>query len=55
MGIVGFGRIGKAVAEVGKAMGMKINVTDVIDVEEEASAMGPSSWIYAIYWPVATS
>ncbi len=40
MGIVGFGRIGKAVAEVGKAMGMKINVTDVVDVGEEAKAMG---------------
>lgn len=38
--IVGFGRIGRRVAEIAKAVGMKVSAYDIADVEEEARARG---------------
>jgi Phosphoglycerate dehydrogenase and related dehydrogenases len=40
LGIIGFGRIGRAVAGVGKALGMNVNATDVINIEKEANELG---------------
>lgn len=40
LGIIGFGRIGKAVAGVGKALGMSVNATDIINIEKEANELG---------------
>ncbi len=38
--IIGFGRIGRRVAEIAKALGMRVLAYDVRDVSEEARAMG---------------
>jgi len=40
LGIIGFGRIGKAVAGVGKALGMSVNATDIMNIEKEANELG---------------
>ncbi len=38
--IVGFGRIGRRVAEIAKAIGMRVSAYDIADVREEARARG---------------
>ncbi|GAB6147954.1 hydroxyacid dehydrogenase [Stetteria hydrogenophila] len=38
--VVGFGRIGRRVAEIAKAIGMRVAAYDVVDVREEARARG---------------
>ncbi|MGC8596934.1 MAG: D-2-hydroxyacid dehydrogenase [Thermocladium sp.] len=40
LGIIGFGRIGRAVAGVGKALGMSVNATDIMNIEKEANELG---------------
>ncbi len=40
LGIIGFGRIGKAVAGVGKALGMSVNASDIMNIEKEANELG---------------
>lgn len=40
LGIVGFGRIGRRVGELGKALGMRVVATDVIDISEHAKRLG---------------
>ncbi len=38
--IVGFGRIGRRVAEIARAIGMRVSAYDIADVREEAAARG---------------
>ncbi|MCX8135507.1 D-2-hydroxyacid dehydrogenase [Pyrobaculum aerophilum] len=40
MGIVGFGRIGRLVAQMAKSLGMNILASDVIDVSKEVAKIG---------------
>jgi D-3-phosphoglycerate dehydrogenase len=40
LGIVGFGRIGRAVARYGGALGMRVLATDIIDVSRYANELG---------------
>jgi len=40
LGVVGFGRIGKAVAQAARGLGMDILAYDVIDVKDEAEKIG---------------
>lgn len=40
LGIIGFGRIGRTVAQYGLALGMKVVTSDIIDVSAEAAKMG---------------
>ncbi|ADY02356.1 D-isomer specific 2-hydroxyacid dehydrogenase NAD-binding protein [Vulcanisaeta moutnovskia 768-28] len=40
LGIIGFGRIGQRVAELARAIGMKVQVYDVIDVRDKAIKLG---------------
>ncbi|CCC82705.1 D-2-hydroxyacid dehydrogenase [Thermoproteus tenax] len=40
LGVIGFGRIGRTVAQYGLALGMKVVTSDIIDVSAEAAKMG---------------
>ncbi|MCI4446929.1 MAG: D-2-hydroxyacid dehydrogenase [Pyrobaculum sp.] len=40
LGVIGFGRIGKAVAHLARGIGMRILATDVIDVSADAEKIG---------------
>ncbi|RMF06167.1 hypothetical protein D6764_02805 [Candidatus Woesearchaeota archaeon] len=40
LGVVGFGRIGSRVAEIGKCLGMKVLVNDIRDLRVKAEEMG---------------
>ncbi|MGC9153145.1 MAG: D-2-hydroxyacid dehydrogenase [Vulcanisaeta sp.] len=40
LGIIGFGRIGERVAELAKALGMRIIAYDVVDIRNRASKLG---------------
>jgi len=40
LGVVGFGRVGSRVAEIAKAIGMRVLAYDVVDVKERASKVG---------------
>ncbi|ABW01627.1 D-2-hydroxyacid dehydrogenase [Caldivirga maquilingensis] len=42
LGVVGFGRIGRAVANYAKALGMRILATDVVDISRYAEELGAS-------------
>lgn len=39
LGVVGFGRIGKAVAQIARCMGMRIMASDVVDVSNEVKRL----------------
>jgi D-3-phosphoglycerate dehydrogenase len=40
LGVIGFGRIGKAVAHMARGIGMRILATDVIDVSADVEKIG---------------